>query len=148
MFLGATPKSAPMKATNGWYATVTCPSARILTGIGPVAVRAPRVRDRTGLGGRAARWLKRDLSARLEDDAQCLLVIIDATREGKKELVDLRWRGLAMGPELAVADGALGFQLVPWSPSLEKHLGRDVTGVARGDSGVDWDFGRKRGLGL
>ncbi|MGR3380040.1 DUF3363 domain-containing protein, partial [Roseovarius indicus] len=46
------------------------------------------------------------------------------------------------------ADGALGFQLVPWSPSLEKHLGRDVTGVARGDSGVDWDFGRKRGLGL
>ena len=46
------------------------------------------------------------------------------------------------------ADGALGFQLVPWSPSLEKHLGRDVTGVARGDGGVDWDFGRKRGLGL
>ena len=46
------------------------------------------------------------------------------------------------------ADGALGFQLVPWSPSLEKHLGRDVTGVARGDGGVDWDFGRKLGLGL
>ena len=46
------------------------------------------------------------------------------------------------------ADGALGFQFVPWSPSLEKHLGRDVTGVARGDGGVDWDFGRKRGLGL
>ena len=46
------------------------------------------------------------------------------------------------------AGGALGFQLVPWSPSLEKHLDRDVTGVARGDGGVDWDFGRKRGLGL
>ncbi|MDO5619887.1 MAG: DUF3363 domain-containing protein [Paracoccus sp. (in: a-proteobacteria)] len=46
------------------------------------------------------------------------------------------------------ADGALGFQLVPWSPSLEKHLGRDVTGVARGDGGVDWDFGRKRGIDL
>lgn len=46
------------------------------------------------------------------------------------------------------ADGALGFQLVPWSPSLGKHLGRHVTGVARGDGGVDWDFGRKRGLGL
>ena len=46
------------------------------------------------------------------------------------------------------ADGTLGFQLVPWSPSLEKHLGRDVAGVARGDGGVDWDFGRKRGLGL
>ena len=51
-----------------------------------------------------AHWLKRDLSARhyvyfwadgihvqarLEDDAQCLLVIIGATREGKKELVGL-----------------------------------------------------------
>ena len=89
-----------------------------------------------------ARWSKRDLSAkryvyfwadgihvqaRLEDDAQCLLVIIGATPEGKKELVglidgvrertqswrelllDLKRRGLAIGPELAVADGALGF---------------------------------------
>src|SRR2546423_1583998 len=89
-----------------------------------------------------ARWSKRDLSAkryvyfwadsihvqvRLEDAAQCLLVIIGATAEGKKELVglidgvrestqswrelllDLKRRGLAMGPELAVADGALGF---------------------------------------
>jgi putative transposase len=65
--------------------------------------------------------------ARLEEAAQCLLVIIGATPEGKKELVglidgvresaqswkelllDLNRRGLAMGPELAVADGALGF---------------------------------------
>ena len=89
-----------------------------------------------------ARWLKRDLStkryvyfwvdgiyvqARLEDEAQCLLVIIGATPEGKKELVgladglresaqswrelllDLKRHGLAMGPQLAVGDGALGF---------------------------------------
>src|SRR3974390_708466 len=88
------------------------------------------------------RWSKRDLSAkryvyfwvdgihvqaRLEHDAQCLLVIIGATPEGKKELVgltdgvrestqswkelllDLKRRGLSMGPELAIADGALGF---------------------------------------
>jgi putative transposase len=88
------------------------------------------------------RWSKRDLSAkryvyfwvdgihvqaRLEHDAQCLLVIIGATPEGKKELVglidgvressqswkelllDLKRRGLSMAPELAVADGALGF---------------------------------------
>jgi transposase-like protein len=56
-----------------------------------------------------------------------LLVIIGATPEGKKELVglidgvresaqswrelllDLKRRGLAIAPELAVADGALGF---------------------------------------
>jgi putative transposase len=184
------------------------PEREIMTGIGPVTVRAPRVRDRasqgedrirftsamlppyarrskslevlipvlylkgvsTGdfaealaallgpdAGGMSAstvarlkeawveehtRWSKRDLSAkryvyvwadgihvqaRLEDDPQCLLVIIGATPEGNKELVglvdgvresaqswrelllDLKRRGLAMGPELAVADGALGF---------------------------------------
>jgi len=45
-------------------------------------------------------------------------------------------------------DGSLGFQLVPWSPSLEKQLGRHVSGVARSDGGIDWEFGRKRGLGL
>ena len=89
-----------------------------------------------------ARWLDRDLSAkryvyvwadgiyvqaRLEDDAQCLLVIIGATADGKKELVgladgiresaqswkelllDLKRRGLTIDPQLAVADGALGF---------------------------------------
>lgn len=184
------------------------PERSIMTGIGPVEVRLPRVRDRVGADGdrirftsailppyarrskslevlipvlylkgvstgdfaealsallgadagglsastvarlketwadEHARWLKRDLSAkryvyfwvdgiyvqaRLEDDAQCLLVIIGATPEGKKELVgladglresaqswrelllDLKRRGLAIGPELAVGDGALGF---------------------------------------
>ena len=87
-------------------------------------------------------WRKRDLSAkryvyvwadgiylqaRLEDAKQCILVIIGATPEGKKELLgftdgaresaqdwrelllDLQNRGLVVAPELAVADGALGF---------------------------------------
>src|SRR5450756_733194 len=144
------------------------PEREIMTGIGPVAVRCPRVRDRTADGGERirfssailppyarrskslevlipilylkgistgdfddalaallgkdagglsastiarlkeawvdehARWRDRDLSAkryvyvwadgiyvqaRLEDDAQCLLMIIGATAEGKKELV-------------------------------------------------------------
>jgi len=184
------------------------PERKMMTGIGPVAVRCPRVRDRVGEGsdrirfssailppyarrskslevlipilylkgvstgdfeealiallgknagglsaatvGRLkevwsaehARWSQRDLSAkryvyfwvdgihvqaRLEDAAQCVLVIIGATPEGKKELVglidgvresaqswrelllDLKRRGLAVGPELTVADGALGF---------------------------------------
>lgn len=184
------------------------PEREIMTGIGPVTVRCPRVRDRVGkaaerfrfwsailpryarrskslevlipilylkgvstgafeealtalLGKDASglsastisrlkeawleehvRWSKRDLSAqryvyfwvdgihvqaRLEDDAQCLLVIVGATPEGKKELVglidgvresaqswrelllDLKRRGLTIAPEIAVADGALGF---------------------------------------
>ena len=54
---------------------------------------------------------------------------------------------LASG-RFAMIDDGLGFQLVPWSPSLERHLGQHVSGVARGDGGVNWSFGRKRGLGL
>jgi putative transposase len=199
------------------------PEREIMTGIGPVAVRQPRVRDREAVGGERIRfsptilppyarrtkslevlipilylkgistgdfeealaallgkdagglsastigrlkdawsdehlrWSERDLSgkryvyfwadgvhvqARLEKDAQCLLVIIGATPEGKKELVglidgvresaqswkelllDLKRRGLAMGPELAVADGALGFwKALPevWSKTREQR---------------------------
>ena len=196
---------------DGWARLVRhghLPEREIVTGIGPVAVCCPRVRDRAVDGGERirfasailppyarrskslevlipilylkgvstgdfedalvallgkdtgglsastirrlkeawsdehARWSKRDLSAkryvyfwadgihvqaRLEDEAQCLLVVIGATPEGKKELVglidgvresaqswkelllDLKRRGLSKGPELAVADGALGF---------------------------------------
>ena len=54
---------------------------------------------------------------------------------------------LASG-RFAMIDDGLGFKLVPWMPSLERHLGQHVSGVARADGGVDWSFGRKRGLGL
>jgi putative transposase len=65
--------------------------------------------------------------ARLEEAKQCLLVIMGADITGKKELVglwdgyreseqswkelllDLKQRGLAQGPSLAIGDGALGF---------------------------------------
>lgn len=54
---------------------------------------------------------------------------------------------LASG-RFAMIDDGLGFQLVPWSPSLEGQLGKHVSGVARSDGSVDWSLGRKRGLGL
>jgi len=64
---------------------------------------------------------------RLEEDRQCILVVMGATPDGKKELLavqdglreseqswkelllDLKARGLAQAPKLAVGDGALGF---------------------------------------
>jgi len=88
------------------------------------------------------RWQGRDLSARryvyvwadgvylqarMEDQAECMLVLIGATPEGRKELVgfqvgirestqswrellvDVKRRGLVVAPEIAVGDGALGF---------------------------------------
>src|SRR4051794_357987 len=87
-------------------------------------------------------WQRRDLSARryvylwadgvlvqarMEPQAECMLVLIGATPEGKKELlgfqvgvresvqswrellVDLKARGLTIAPELATGDGSLGF---------------------------------------
>ena len=92
-----------------------------------------------------SRWQRRDLSARryvyiwadgvylqarMEPQAECMLMLIGATPEGKKELlgfqvgvresaqswrellVDLKARGLSIAPEVATGDGALGF----WKP--------------------------------
>ena len=88
------------------------------------------------------RWQRRDLSARryvyiwadgvylqarMEAQAECMLVILGATPEGRKELVgfqvgvresgqswrkllvDIKNRGLKVPPEIAVGDGAMGF---------------------------------------
>ncbi|UCI16731.1 relaxase/mobilization nuclease and DUF3363 domain-containing protein [Mesorhizobium sp. B2-1-8] len=71
-------------------------------------------------------------------------------RAAKGEFVSGTYRqrfALASG-RFAMIDDGLGFQLVPWTPSLERHLGNHVSGVMRGDGGADWSFGRKRGLGL
>ncbi len=100
------------------------------------------LRLRKGWNEELSHWRARDLSARryvyiwadgiyfqarMEDQSQCMLVIIGATPEGKKELVgftsgyrestqswaellaDLNARGLAHPPLLAIGDGALGF---------------------------------------
>jgi putative transposase len=206
-------KHSDLKTASGLSRMVRhghLPEREVMTGIGPVGVRQPRVRDRGVAAENAARirftptilppyarrsrslevlipilylkglstgdfegalaallgkdapglsastiarlkevwldehehWRKRDLSARryvyvwadgiylqarLEDAKQCILVLIGATPEGKKELLgftdgaresaqdwrelllDLKNQGLAIAPELAVADGALGF---------------------------------------
>ena len=54
---------------------------------------------------------------------------------------------LASG-RFAMIDNGLGFELVPWKPALEPHLGRQVSGVVLPGGGIDWNLGRKRGLGL
>jgi Protein of unknown function (DUF3363) len=54
---------------------------------------------------------------------------------------------LASG-RFVMISGGLGFQLVPWSPSIEKHFGQQVSGISRNTGGIDWSFARKRGLGL
>ena len=53
---------------------------------------------------------------------------------------------LASG-RFAMIDDGLGFSLVPWTPTMDRHLGRQIAGVATA-TGVDWSFGHKRGLGV
>jgi hypothetical protein len=53
---------------------------------------------------------------------------------------------LASG-RFAMIDDGLGFNLVPWTPSLQRQLGRQVFGSVRSTGTIDWSFGRQRGLG-
>lgn len=80
------------------------------------------------------------VQARFENTAQCLLVIIGDTPEGKKDLtgwivpesaqswkdplLDPEGRRFAFGPELAVDNGALGFcqAIGPVWPKTAGHL--------------------------
>ncbi|PIB92594.1 DUF3363 domain-containing protein [Caulobacter sp. FWC2] len=54
---------------------------------------------------------------------------------------------LASG-RFAMIDDGLGFQLVPWTKTLEDRLGQEVKGTMTPGGGVDWALGRKRGRGL
>lgn len=54
---------------------------------------------------------------------------------------------LASG-RFAMIDDGLGFSLVPWNTTLERRIGLQVSGVGMSGGGIDWTFGRQRGLGL
>src|SRR4051794_5453094 len=101
-------------------------AGRALTAKPPVR----RCAQRRDLSARRYVYLWADgvyLQARMEEHAECMLVIIGATPEGAKELVgfqvgvresaqswralliEVKRRGLTIAPEIAVGDGALGF---------------------------------------
>ena len=54
---------------------------------------------------------------------------------------------LASG-RFAMIDDGIGFHLVPWQPVLDKRIGQHITGTVRDAGGIEWSFGRKRGLGI
>jgi len=65
------------------------------------------------------------------------------TKSGEKvEGVYRRHIDLASG-RFAVIEKAREFTLVPWRPVLERHLGKQVSGIVRGDS-ISWTIGRQR----
>jgi type IV secretory pathway VirD2 relaxase len=54
---------------------------------------------------------------------------------------------LASG-RFAMIDDGIGFQLVPWQSVLDKRIGQHITGTVRAVGGIEWNFSRKRGVGL
>ncbi len=54
---------------------------------------------------------------------------------------------LASG-RFAMIDDGLGFELVPWRPQIDKHLGQHLSGTIKANGGIDWTIGRSRGLGI
>jgi type IV secretory pathway VirD2 relaxase len=67
---------------------------------------------------------------------------------GEHVMGTFRQRLTLSSGRFAMIDDALGFQLVPWSPILEKKLGQHVSGTAKDSGGIEWSLERKRGLGL
>lgn len=70
-----------------------------------------------------------------------------AAAEGETVAGVYRQRLTLASGRFAMIDDGLGFSLVPWSRSLEKELGWQVSGTMT-PGGVDWSFGRKKGIGL
>jgi type IV secretory pathway VirD2 relaxase len=68
--------------------------------------------------------------------------------EGEYVAGTFRQRVTLASGRFAMIDDSLGFQLVPWRPALEQHLGQHVSGVMLPSGGVAWSFARKLDLGL
>jgi type IV secretory pathway VirD2 relaxase len=54
---------------------------------------------------------------------------------------------LASG-RFAMIENARGFELVPWKPSLDRHLGEQVMGTIKSGGGIEWSLGRSRGIAI
>ena len=91
---------------------------------------------------------KRDLSAAVTKLSGETGLAYRPSAEGESIAGIYRQRVSLSSGRFAMIDDGLGFQLVPWRPALEQQLGRQVSGVMLPSGGVDWSFGRKRGLGL
>lgn len=70
------------------------------------------------------------------------------TKPGEYVAGTVRQRLTLASGRFAMIDNGLGFSLVPWTPSLDKQLGKHISGVMRSNGGVDWSFGRVRDLGI
>ena len=68
--------------------------------------------------------------------------------DGERVAGIYRQRVTLSSGRFAMIDDGMGFQLVPWRPALERHMGRQVAGVMTPAGTVDWSMGPKRSLSI
>ena len=91
---------------------------------------------------------KRELDSAAENISAKTGLIYRPSAKGEHVQGIYRQRMTLSSGRFAMIDDGLGFQLVPWRPALEQQLGRQVLGHMLPSGGVEWSFGRKRGLGI
>lgn len=89
----------------------------------------------------------RDLDAAAKDLSAEIGLPHAPSKAGEYVAGTVRQRVTLASGRFAMIDNGLSFQLVPWSPSLDRQIGKHISGVMRA-GGIDWSFGRDRGLGL
>lgn len=108
---------------------------------------------RSGRGVTFARDLLATLRRRELDAAAAKLQVatgLPFRRSAEGETVSGVYRqrlDLASG-RFAMLDDGMGFELVPWKPQLDPHLGQRIAGTVTPGGAIDWTLGRKRGLGI
>lgn len=96
--------------------------------------------------GSLATLRQREISAAAAQLSGELRLSFVPAAEGERIEGVLRRRVDLASGRFALVENGRDFTLVPWRPVLERHLGKEVSGLARSD-GVSWTIGRTRGIG-
>jgi type IV secretory pathway VirD2 relaxase len=91
---------------------------------------------------------KRELDSAAEKISAKMRLVYRPSAQGEPIQGIYRQRITLSSGRFAMIDDGLGFQLVPWRPALEQQFGRQVSGIRLPSGGIDWSFGRKRGIGI
>lgn len=106
-------------------------------------------------GGRIV--IKRDLlsTLRSRELAETCDTIVErtglphrASSEGDMVSGTYRERLQLASGRFAMIDDGLGFELVPWRPQLDRHLGQYIAGTVKAGGGIEWTLGRSRGIAV
>jgi type IV secretory pathway VirD2 relaxase len=134
---------APLSSGGFGRAVRQAMEARIehLVGQGLARRQGQRVIFAQGLLETLRRRELEEAAARMSESAA---QVYNPATEGEPVAGTYRQRLDLGSGRFAMIDVGVGFTLVPWTPSLERQLGRQVSGIVRGNR-IEWSFVRQRG---